>query len=128
MLWNRLGLPQGALDRFLRSCNLDEYLRRQKEVDASPLSDWDLHLYALHLYDDNLYGPKDLAHVPDGPRLHVVPTIRAYQGYLFWAWVLNTHRPDQLDRLWDEGRRIVEEEELRSARGLPHPSVLDIRP
>jgi hypothetical protein len=127
-LWNRLGLPNGARDRFRRACDLDEYRRRQKEVDASPLSDWDLHLYAFHLYDDNLYGPNDFVRVPDGPRLRVVPTIRAYQGYEFWAWVLSTLRPDRLDRLWQEGRRIVEEEELPSARELPHPSVLDIGP
>jgi hypothetical protein len=124
-LWSRLGLPQGALDRFLRSCNLDEYLRRQKEVDATPLSDWDMHLYALYLYDDNLYGPSTFA-MPDGPRLYITPTIRAYKGYQFWAWVLSTLRPEQLDRLWQEGQRVVEEKELHSARGLPHPSILNI--
>ena len=125
-LWNRLCLPQGALDRFSRSCNLDEYDRRQKEVDASPLSDWDLHIYSLWLFDDNLYGPSDIGHVPGGPRLHVKPTIRAYQGYQFWAWVLSLLHPDQLAHLWQEGQRIVKEEELHSARGLPHPSLLDI--
>lgn len=125
-LWSRLGLPQSSMDRFRSSYNLDEYLRRQKEVDESPLSDWDLHLYALYLYDDNLYGPDDFARVPSGPRLHVKPTIRAYQGYEFWAWVLSKLRPEQIDRLWEEGRRIVEEEKLHSAKGLPHPSSLDI--
>ena len=125
-LWNRLGLPPGALERFGRACNLDDYRRRQKDVDSSPLTDWDLHLYALWLFDDNLYSSSDLSHVPDGPRLHVRPTIRAYQGYEFWAWVLSKLRPEQIDRLWEEGRRIVEEEKLHSAKGLPHPSSLDI--
>jgi hypothetical protein len=124
--WGRLGLPPGARDRFERSRNLDEYVRRQKEVEPAPLSDWDLHLYALHLYDDNLYGTNDLRRVPDGPRLYVTPTIRAYQGYQFWTWLLSTLRLEQLDRLWQEGQRIVEEKELHSARGLPHPSLLDI--
>jgi hypothetical protein len=124
--WSRLGLPPGALGRFQLSRILDEYDRRQKEVDSLPLSDWDVHLYALYLYDDNLYDPNDPRRVPDGPRLYVTPTILAYQGYEFWAWVLSKLRAEQIDRLWEESRRIVEEEKLHSAKGLPHPSSLDI--
>lgn len=125
-LWNRLSFPQGALDRFHQSFNFDDYRQRQAEVDARPLCDWDLHLYTLHLHDDNLYGPNDLTRVPDGPRLWVKPTIWDYQGYQFWAWVLNTLPSDRLDLLWKAGREIVEEEGLTSARGLPHPSILEI--
>src|SRR5262249_1228462 len=127
-LWNRLGLPYGALDRFRQSRNIDEYQRRQKEGDAHSLSDWDLHLTAPHLYDDNLYHANAYAEVADGPGLYIVPTIRAYQGLQFWAWVLKSLHPAELDRLWQEARRIVEQEELRSARELPHPSVLEICP
>jgi hypothetical protein len=129
-LWNQLGFPDSireeARDRFRRSGNLDEYLRRQQEVDARPLSDWDLHLYALHLYDDNLYVGMGYTHVPDGPRLWIQPTVRDYQGYQFWAWILTTLRPNQIDSLWEAASRVVETEELHSARDLPHPLILDI--
>jgi len=124
-LWKRLfpySIWEKALDRFWQSLNIDEFQRRLNELDTRPLSDWDLHLYALRLYDDNLHSSS----IPDGPRLLVKPTVREYQGYQFWAWVLSTLRREQLDRLWQEGQRIVEEEELQSARGLPHPSILGI--
>jgi hypothetical protein len=128
-LWRRLfpdPFSEEALDRFRRSLNIDEYRRRQEDVDARPLSDWDLHLYAIHLYDDNLYSEADYVHVPDGPRVWVEPTIRDYQGRQFWAWVLKALSPDRLDRLWQNAHAIVKDEELSSVRGLPHPSALDI--
>lgn len=124
-LWNRLGLPDSIRpDQFRRSRNIDEYEQRQDEVDARPLSDWDLHLYAIQLYDDNLY--REPYHVPDGPRLYVKPTVRAYQSYQFWDAVLRSAGSDQLERLWQEARRIVEKEELSWVRDLPHPSALRI--
>jgi 8-oxo-dGTP pyrophosphatase MutT (NUDIX family) len=128
-LWKRLfpdQIREEALDRFRRSLNIDEYQRRQDDVDSRPLSDWDLHLYALNLYDDNLYDDAFPAPVPHGPRVWVKPTVRDYQGYVFWAWVLRTLRPDQLDRLWQAGKRIVLDEELTSVKSLLHPSVLEI--
>jgi hypothetical protein len=125
-LWDRLfstSIREEAMDRFRRSYTMEEYDRRQAAVDAQPLSDWDLHLYALRLYDDNLYGAKDYTHVPDGPRLYVNPTVWAYQGYEFWTWVLRALSPDRLDGLWEEAGRILEDEELYSTRDLPHPSI-----
>ena len=127
--WRRLGFPDPirdeALDRLNRALNIAEYSRRQDDVDARPLSDWDLHLYAVHLYDDNLYLD-DMYRVPDGPRLWILPTIRNYQEYCFWAWALKALRPDQLDRLWQVAQRIVVDDELTSVQTLPHPSVLEI--
>lgn len=129
-LWSRL-LPDArkeeALDRFRKSRTMDEYNRRQEALDLQPLSDWDLHLYALHLYDDNLYDDKDFARLLDGPQLWVLPTIRDYQGYQFWAWVLKVLSSQQIDQLWHEACQIAEEEELHAARNLPHPSVLGVR-
>src|SRR5262245_16683128 len=128
-LWRRLfpdRLQDKAMDEFRRSLKIDEYDLLQEEVDSKPLSDWDLHLYALNLYDDNLYDEAGPTGVPDGPRLWVKPTIRDYQGYQFWAWVLQMLGPDELDRLWQEGFEIVKEEDLHSAQQLAHPSVLRI--
>lgn len=128
-LWTRLGflapVEEEALERFRRSRKIEEYQRRQQEVDEQPLSDWDLHLYALHLFDDNLYTQQNTA-LPDGPRLWIKPTIRDKQRYDFWAWVLSVLPATQIDRLYEVGRQIVADEELNFAADLPHPSVLGI--
>lgn len=124
-LWARLGFPDDSLDRFRQSKNTTEYRRRQEEVDAQPLTDWDLHQYVVKLYDDILYG-ESAGQVPDGPRLWVLPTVKNFQGYRFWLWLLKGLGADQRDRLWQEGLQIVEEEDLY-APDLPHPSVLEIR-
>jgi hypothetical protein len=127
-LWQRLfpaSIRSEALERFLRSLDLSEYNRREKEIDAKPLSDWDLHLYTLYLHDDILYGAEH-DEITDGAKLDVELTIGVHQGYQFWAWVFKACDRGQLSRLWQEARRIVEEEKLTWVRDLPHPSVLDI--
>lgn len=126
-LWAQLGFPDGiGPDQFRRSRNLDEYQKKQDEVDARALSDWDLHLYALRLYDDNLYE-NNVNRVPDGPRLYVKPTVRANREYQFWNSVLKTMRLDQRDNLWNEALRIAQIENLlRDPETLSHPSILEI--
>jgi hypothetical protein len=125
-LWARLRLPGSATPgSFQASRKIDEYYRIQKEVDESPLSDWDLHLYALFLYDDLLYFD-DPSHLRDGPRVYIKLTIRANQGFEFWAAILNQLNVNEIEELWKAARQIVEEEGLRLARELPHPSALEI--
>lgn len=125
--WSQLGFPDWiGPDQFRSSSNIDEYQRRQDEIDARPLSNWDLHMYAYCLYDDNIYEDS-FGRVQDGPRLWVKPTVRAYQAYRFWARVLKTMGPEQRYRLWQEAHRIAEEEEiLIDPSSLPHPSTLEI--
>jgi hypothetical protein len=124
--WERLGFPtevsSEALNRFRKAIDITEYRRRYDELQACPLSDWDLHMYASQLYDfdNDLEGPSA------SPFVTVLATIRDYQAYQFWAWVLRTLRPDQLTHLWEGGKRIVREEELTSVTELPHPTTLGI--
>lgn len=125
-LWARLGFPAQfdaeALKRFLLSGKIKDYEQRQREGKNRALSDWDLHIFALYLFDEDL-SPFD----PDGPTLWMNPTIRAVQRYEFWAWVLKILSVHEQDRLQEVGRQIAEEEDLYvSAADLPHPSVLDI--
>lgn len=125
--WDDLGLPEGIGPRQFRSVNdLGPYRERQAEVDARPLSDWDLHLYARNLYDDNLYLD-DPYRVPDGPRLLVAPTVRSLGIAKFWALVLSQYDEGRRDELWRRAARIAAEDEvLRSHDELPHPSSLDV--
>jgi len=125
--WSQLGFPDSiGPDQFRICLSLYEYQRRQDEVDARPLSDWDLHMYAYCLYDDNIYEDS-FGRVPDGPRLWVKPTVRAYQEYQFWARALKAMGPEQRDRLWQAAHRIAEEEEiLKDPSLLLHPSTLEI--
>jgi hypothetical protein len=124
--WKRLGFPESmsgeALRRFRRAIDVTELTRRCEEIQACPLSDWDLHMYASELYDfdDDLEGPSS------SPFITVQATVRDYRQYLFWAWILRTLRPDQLAQLWDGGQQIVQYEALTSVSELPHPSTFGI--
>lgn len=130
-LWQRLFPPplrHEALERFQRSADMTEYYRREKEIDATPLSlsEWDLHLYALYLHDDILYSDDEHDEIADGAKIDVELTIGVYQDFHFWKWVLKSFRADEVDRLWHEARNIVEHAKMRWIRELPHPSTLDI--
>lgn len=117
-----------AMAKFKQASDLKDYRRLQETVDARPLSDWDLHLYAIRLYDDNLYPDRVLGTVPDGPRLYLDSTIGAQRSYEFWAWVLKTLRPQELEWLLQEAVLIAKEEELSWVKELPHPSTFEVRP
>ncbi len=126
--WSKLGLPESiGPDQFRSFSRVEEYQKRQDEIDARPLSDWDLHMYVYCLFDDNIYHD-GFRRVQDGPRLWVKPTVRTYQMCRFWAEVLGNMGPEQRDCLWQEARRIAEEEEiLDDPDSLPHPSTLEMR-
>lgn len=126
-LWTQLELSLWAhREHFVESLRVDDYRKLQADVDRQPLSDWDLHLYALELYDDALYE-SDFGQVRDGPRLWIRPTVRAYRQYLFWAPVLRAMTSEQQQRLWEQGRTIAREEELLAKPELlPEPRELEI--
>jgi hypothetical protein len=124
---NFLGpLQAEVLDYFLQTCRLPAFQHLKGQIDSRRLSDWDLHMYALHLYDDNLYtGARTLAGT-DGPWQRMEPTISNYEKYAFWRWMLGALSPEQIDRLWRLAKELGTEEGLRFAVDLPHPSVLNI--
>jgi hypothetical protein len=122
--WDQLGFPPGlrkeAADQLLRAIDTDEYTRRRAGLSGRPLSDWDLHLYAAVPYADD---------DPDGdstPQVHVQLTITDYQGYAFWAWLLKTLQPHQIDELWQTATRVVSEPGFQALGELPDPRLLDI--
>jgi hypothetical protein len=128
-LWQRLfpaPRQDEALQRFQRSFDMTGYSRWEKEIDAARLSDWDLHMYALHLHDDILYADDEHDAVTDGAKIDVELTTGIYQGLVFWNWVLKSCRADQLDRLWHEARTIVEQAQKRWIREPPHPLAIEI--
>lgn len=125
-LWSKTGLSQSARQSFVESLRIDDYETLQADIDQLQLSDWDLHLYALELYDDTLYDG-DFAHILDGPRLWVRPTVRAHRQYRFWSTALRALTVAQQRQLLDFGRAIAREEDiLAKPETLPDPRELEI--
>jgi len=124
--WERLAFPKEisnqALERFRQAIDASDFKRTLAEVEARPLSDWDLHMYASNLFDfdEDIEGPGQR------PLSFARFTADDYRRYSFWAWVLEALSPEQLDQLWQSGVQFVKDEELSSIKALPHPSTLDI--
>ena len=124
--WRRLSLPghlsEEASQRFGASIDRKEYKRLEEELDARPLSDWDLHMYASQNYDfdDDREGPSR------NPSTEVSLTTGVYQQYLFWAWALRALTPGQQTRLREKALEIVRTDKLPWIKNLVHPSALDI--
>ena len=101
---------------------MKNYYARCAELDAQPLSDWDLHLYASQLldFDDDLEG------AGGNPDTYIVGTVRAYQRYQFWDWLLKVTTEAQQAQFRENALRIAKEEELTSVKDLVAPSKLRI--
>jgi len=125
--WGQLPFPKQlsneASERFATAVNVKEYYRRCERLDTRPLSDWDLHMYASMPYDfdDDLEG-----YGGSRPFTTISFTLRNYQEYQFWAWVLRVLDQDHQTRLREEALEIVRVEEFTSIKDLVHPSELDI--
>lgn len=85
-LWNGFFVSaqhaRQALAKFARALDLGEFDERYRELTTVTLSDWDLHLYALHFFDDD-----DSEGTPNGPYLWLAPTVRDHQALRFWRWL-----------------------------------------
>lgn len=125
--WEQLGIPHyvsgEALQEFLRSIDTTEYDRRSDQVNARPLSDWDLHMYAINGFDDE----NELC--PSGPGSYLYPTVMTYRGYRFWAWMLERLDAEQQATLAQRATLIARSTESLMFLGeLPAPSCLDVGP
>ncbi|MCH9681656.1 MAG: hypothetical protein K0V04_09500, partial [Deltaproteobacteria bacterium] len=84
--WSRLALPAEVSDQarraFVNAQDIDPYYQRRAEVRQGRLSDWDLHMYAANLFDD-----EDEA-LPTGPDRYLYPTVMAAREYAWWAWLV----------------------------------------
>lgn len=124
--WQKLELPENLsseiLNRFRKAIDKSEYDRVREELGAFPLSDWDLHMYAKFLcdFDNDFEGPGE------SPFTDVLATIKDFQGYQFWAWMLRILDSDQQTRLRQAAMQVVHDEELTSVKDLPYLSELEI--
>lgn len=125
--WRQLALPKQVSDEALRcfaaAIDVNEFDKRQAAIEAHPLSDWDLHIYASQPYDFDEDHPEGTW--PD-PFSIFVQTVRYYQGYRFWAWMLRALSPDQQTALRNKAMEFARSAELTSVKSLVHPSALDI--
>jgi hypothetical protein len=125
--WRQLALPKQLSDelprRFAAAVDVNEFRKRLATIQAQPLSDWDLHIYASQPYDfdDDPEG----ATLTD-PFSMFVETVRNYQEYRFWAWILRALSPDQQTALRDKAMDFARSAELTSVKSLIQPSALDI--
>lgn len=124
--WRRLPFPPHlaaeAFRRFAMSVDVKEYEGRVDQIEARPLSDWDLHMYASQTYDFD----GDLEGGWPNPLDRVASTVSVYQRYGFWAWVLRVLAPQQQLKLRDKAFEIAKSDELNSIKELVPPSALDI--
>jgi hypothetical protein len=125
MLWDEL-LPDSrvakeVLEAFERAISIDEFEVRYEELCSKPLSDWDLHLSALHMLDDD-----DLEGTPNGPYLWIAPTVRDFQGYRFWNWMRQYMSIDGLMRLRLHAENINQREAVLPDGSMPDPSLLAV--
>ena len=124
--WLRLGFPQGlqaeARRRFLASINRAPYEERHSAVYGQPLSDWDLHMYAEWPFDDS-----DDEGTPNGPDTYVRPTIRGWNAFEYWRWVLGALDRAALDRLREgASAQVAEIAELAFVKSIPDPADLEL--
>jgi hypothetical protein len=124
--WRQLAFPEAlsseASTRFTRAVDATEFSRRRDALEARPLSDWDLHMYASKTYDFD----QDTEGTGSSPLTRVSATLRAYQEYQFWAWALRALPADGQTRLRESALGVARALELTSVKDLVHPSALDI--
>jgi hypothetical protein len=123
--WRELGfraqLDDAVRREFLKSIDRSPYDQRYLETYAQPLSDWDLHIYAIHLFDDE----DDAA--PNGPHSYLYQTFMNNQGYHFWDWLLNQLEPSEQAALQRNATAIARRTQGLTYLGeLPSPSQLEV--
>jgi hypothetical protein len=114
-------LRSDTLLEFKRSLDVRTYKERLQEIDGRPLSDWDLHVYAIQGFDD-----QDPA-APNGPRTYILPTVKTYQAYRFWAWLLKGYRREDLEILFANALAVSKEPKNAPLMSeICKPDLLDI--
>ncbi len=81
-VWSHLDLPPRLAGRvrelFEEAIDPDRLEPIRERVRSQPLSDWDLHLYAVNAWND------DLPDAPVGPDLAIYLITRDYRNRVFW--------------------------------------------
>jgi hypothetical protein len=124
--WNQLGLPahlsNAARQEFVRAIDREAYDQHYVEYYDKPLSDWDLHMYAVNLFDDD-----DVA--TPSPAKYLYPTFMNNRNYRFWAWLMKQTTSRERDSLMNNAITLAKQvASLSHAVQLPHPSRLEVGP
>lgn len=122
--WSQLGLPahlaNTARQEFVRAIDREAYDHHYVEYYDKPLSDWDLHMYAVNLFDD-----EDVA--TPSPAKYLYPTFMNNRNYRFWAWLMKQTTSREQDTLMKNAITLAKQvASLSHAVQLPHPCRLEI--
>jgi hypothetical protein len=122
--WRELELPaaqaEAARQFFLKSRARDDYWELEASVYSSRLSDWDLHAYAVHLFEDN-----DPANVR--PSSFVSSAERSFSARCFFGYLVRTFSEPELTKFRDQANAIaLKSDAMARATPLPLPHTLDI--
>lgn len=97
--WGRLDIPPAMTETFrgafLTSIDVSDVFELSEQHSDQRLSDWDLQMYALHLYND-----EPMEGINNGPGSTIVPTVRNHRSMLFWQEVCNRSDTDALMTFW----------------------------
>ena len=123
--WLQLHIPErlstAARQRFLLAIDRAPYDEINDALYGRPLSDWDLHMYAVNLFDD-----EDPAG-PTGPSSYVYPTFKHYQGYTYWAWLGQHLTAAERDNLRCQATNLASQiESLKYLGELPPQQRMEI--
>ena len=122
-LWKALfgsGQRSGeVLAELKRAINIDDFELRYEHSVNSRLSDWDLHLYAVHFYDDD-----DSEGAPNGPHLWLAPTVRDFQGYRFWYKLGTSFDRAELAQIHARAQAVAAEAGLFLNSSMSDPALL----
>jgi len=111
-------LDHEFLRRFLASKDREEYDNREQQLWDQPLSDWDLHMYALKAYNDD--DPYPLS----GPSSYLYHVAMVYQGFEFWAWVFQHLNDEDLVRIQKNAVAYAQSgNNLTFIKELPLPDI-----
>ena len=110
-----------TLNAFELSINIDPFEQQFAELGEAPLSDWDLHIYAINFFDED-----DSEGAPNGPHLWIAPTVRDVQGHRFWRWMQGSFSAAELTQIRRQAEAIWQSELLSPEGPMPDPNKLGV--
>ena len=119
---NELGLSQDATRfvsaAFNESTNRDEFYELAEFHRREPLSDWDLHMYAVNFWND------DLPDAPNGPLSTLYLVTSAFAAFKFWRNVIDHLDSGELQTMWQRAERyLATSNDLRFIPNLAPPQT-----
>jgi hypothetical protein len=117
--WATMELPpslaEPARAHFIDAIDPDRLEPVWEEVRAAPLSDWDLHLYAINGWND------DLPDAPNGPESAIHLVTRDWKNLQYWHWLATQLAPEARERVQRGAQRLVDSTPALSTVGALPP-------